>query len=268
MHMGIEKFQEVIDALHPTLIGISMSLRGEPLMGKHVTEMIAYAHAKNIAVSFPTNLSLPLTETRIKDLIESGLDAMYVALDGASHETYGRYRVGGNFNLVVNNVKAIARMKKALGKHNPTLIWKFVVFDHNRHELETVKQTYKDMGFDTYEIAHNYNGEKRKSHVGQMKQSMVERKQGCYWAWHTTIIRADGEVHPCCKKMHHDFGLGNINENDLLDIWRNDAYAKLRQGFTTMNPEMLHPSCAQCLGLTAPTQPTVPLVRVPVEIPS
>jgi MoaA/NifB/PqqE/SkfB family radical SAM enzyme len=78
------------------VLGVSLSLRGEPLLGKDLPAIIEHAHSRNIAVSFPTNLSVKLGGEKLERLVRSGVDAIYVSVDGACEETYRRYRVGGD----------------------------------------------------------------------------------------------------------------------------------------------------------------------------
>jgi MoaA/NifB/PqqE/SkfB family radical SAM enzyme len=256
MHVTLEEYKKLIDPIARTLFGVSLSLRGEPLLGKDILPIIEYSHAKNIAVSFPTNLSLHLREEQIERLVRSGLDTMYVSLDGTSEETYNRYRVGGDFELVRRNVGAIAAMKRRLGSPTPRLIWKFVVFRHNAHEVPQVLGTYEQLGFDAYELVQDYGDRVVKTARREHKTTLQRKKKGCYWAWHTTVVRADGVVNPCCHE-HADFGLGNLKQASLRAIWRGAAYARLRQGFKSMRAADMHPICVRCLGVPqeAPSAP-------------
>ncbi len=244
--MDLDEFKRIIDPLATRLFGISLSLRGEPLLGKDILPMIEYAHSRRIAVSFPSNLSLSLSVEKQERLVRSGLDVIFVSLDGASEQTYSQYRVGGQFDLVLRNVKSLALTKKRLGLKRPRLIWKFVTFEHNKHELPTVVAKHREWGFDDYELDADFGAESARKARRDHNADLVTNKKGCYWAWHTAVIRADGEVAACCLG-HEPFGLGNVKEQDLLSIWRGQAYAKLRAGFDTMRPEDLNPVCRTCL---------------------
>ena len=46
---------------------------GEPLLNKHIEELIASASRRGISTTISTNLSLPLSDDRIRKLIQSGL---------------------------------------------------------------------------------------------------------------------------------------------------------------------------------------------------
>jgi len=250
-HLRVEEFKRLIDPIANAVLGISLSLRGEPLLGRELLGITEYAHSKNIAVSFPSNLSVKLSEQRVARLVKSGVDAIYVSLDGATEETYRQYRRGGDFHLVIRNVEAIAKMKLRVRRSRPRLIWKFVIFEHNKHEVSDVQSRYRGLGFDAYELVEDYTGESAQRRLSNLNTNLVGKRKGCYWAWHTATVRADGTVGPCCRGHTHDFSMGDTRKENFLDIWRGDTYAKLRGGFDTMQPSDLHPVCAQCLGVTA-----------------
>ena len=245
--LRVDEFAKIIDPIYRTTLGVSLSLRGEPLLGKDLLPIIEYAHFRNLAVSFPSNLSLKLSHQKIARLVESGVDSIYISLDGASKDTYSKYRLGGDFDLVLRNVIAIANAKEKLRRSRPRLIWKFVVFEHNRHEIPLVHKDYRRLGFDAFEFVDDYDSESAKAMVRKHNARLLSKRKGCYWAWHTTTVRADGVVTPCCIGQHN-FGLGNARTDNIQDIWRGEHYAQLRRGFSTMTPEDLHPICARCLG--------------------
>lgn len=246
MHLGLEDFKRMLDPIADTLLGVSLSLRGEPLLSKNLISLIEYAHSKGIAVTFPTNLSLNLRDNQILRLIRSGVDSIFVSLDGASDDTYRKYRVGGSYELVLRNVKALAAVKKQFRMRRPRIIWKFVIFDHNRHEVPIVKNTYRDLGFDAYEFVEDYGSDDARLARRKRSAALTRTRSGCFWAWHTIVVRADGHVQPCCLG-HDEFGLGNAKREDIRTIWRGERYSTLRNGFRSMQASEMNAICARCL---------------------
>jgi radical SAM protein with 4Fe4S-binding SPASM domain len=246
-HLTLDQFKQIVDPLSSTLLGISLSMRGEPMLNKGIVSFIEYAHSKNIAVSFPTNLSIRLSEQEVEDLVRSGLDSISVSLDGASEETYAKYRVGGNFSLILDNVKSLSDAKHRLGSKRPKIIWKFVVFEHNKHEVQEVRDTYRSLGFDGYELVADDSSRSVRTGKVAARGRAVQKRQGCYWLWHTMLIGWDGKVYPCCKLP--DFDLGNAIQENAKDIWRGDRYRATREGFSRKEyGHKMHPYCQRCMG--------------------
>jgi radical SAM protein with 4Fe4S-binding SPASM domain len=183
-----------------------------------------------------------MDDKAIDDLVTSGVDTLSVSLDGASEESYLQYRVGGRFDLIKSNVRRLQDAKARLGVKRPRLLWKFVIFEHNKHEVEQVRRTYKDLGFDAYEMVPDNRG----ASIQAARRKRL--KKSCFWPWHTMMIDWDGRIAPCCT--HHDFELGNAIENDVSLIWTSEKYVNLREGLR--DHSKMHPTCKGCLGITQP----------------
>jgi radical SAM protein with 4Fe4S-binding SPASM domain len=75
---------------------------------------------------------------------------------------------------------------------------------------------------------------------------MVAKKSACFFPWNTMTVTYKGEVKPCCTHHRRDFALGNANVGPI-EIWRGEAYARLRLGFATEGyGENMHPVCKAC----------------------
>src|ERR1044071_3329760 len=107
-------FRAAIDEMGDYLFMLIMYNWGEPLLHKRTPEMIQYAKQKEIVISLSTNLSIRLSDDYLERLVKSGLDTLTVSLDGATQETYVKYRRNGNLALVQENLKRIHEIKQRL----------------------------------------------------------------------------------------------------------------------------------------------------------
>jgi MoaA/NifB/PqqE/SkfB family radical SAM enzyme len=89
---------------------MSLFYLGEPLLCDHLPSMISYARQNKIKAFVSTNLNI-LDNKKAEGLIESKLDYLLVSLDGASQEIYEKYRVGGDFNKVIANIRMLIKKK-------------------------------------------------------------------------------------------------------------------------------------------------------------
>ena len=76
-------------------------------MNKDFIRMIRYAKAAGLKVITSTNGFAFRKKENIQELIDSELDELIVAVDGATEETYRQYRVNGNFSELVQGTKEI-----------------------------------------------------------------------------------------------------------------------------------------------------------------
>lgn len=125
---------------------------GEPLLNRFLPEIVASTQDKEIYSIISTNLSLKLSDERIEKILSCGLGCISVSIDGASAETYSRYRVGGNFDLVMHNMRRLVERKRAMGLELPYIEWRFLVFRHNMHEVAHARELATDIGVDLLEF--------------------------------------------------------------------------------------------------------------------
>lgn len=76
---------------------------GEPLFHPNIVKMIARLKALGITVELITNGTL-LTRELSRELIEAGLDTLWVSLDGATPESYADIRLGAALPEVLENL--------------------------------------------------------------------------------------------------------------------------------------------------------------------
>ena len=141
------------------LCGLSDSLfiiwyfsTGEPLLNRFLPEIIASTRGKEVYSIISTNLSLKLSDERIEKILSCGLGCISISIDGASAETYSRYRVGGDFDLVMHNLRRLVERKRALGLEFPYIEWRFLVFRHNTHEVTRARELATKIGVDLLEF--------------------------------------------------------------------------------------------------------------------
>jgi MoaA/NifB/PqqE/SkfB family radical SAM enzyme len=120
---------------------------GEPLLNTRLPAMISSAKSHRIEVRLDTNFN-DANEALIEELILSGLDILSLSIDGISPETYGRYRSKGKFERVLANLEILVRKRQALGRKNPWIVWQFLVFRHNDHEVSQVDEFARARGVD------------------------------------------------------------------------------------------------------------------------
>lgn len=243
-------FKAAIDEIGDYVFQLYMYNWGEPLLHKQTPELIHYAKQKEIAITLSTNLSIKLTDDYIERLVRSGLDTIIVSLDGVTDETYTKYRRNGNLALVRENVMRIHEAKQRLGSQTPDVVWQFLVFRHNEHEIDEARAQYKLWGADTLSIsgAEMPLGEYREGlepstlpqyniyHPDHPSFKAVEdyTKSGraCSWLYGTFVLNPNGKVSPCCAvpAERHDFSTYTASEG-LFAAWNSSKFKQARQLF-------------------------------------
>jgi hypothetical protein len=130
-------FTRVVDEAGPSLVRIDFFNYGEAFLHKRAVEMCEYIKTKfpHIYLYTSTN-GLALTEDRARRLVHSGIDEVTFSLDGASQDTYVKYRQRGNFEKAIANLRAMADEKHKSGRDVPYLNWRYILFTWNDSDEE------------------------------------------------------------------------------------------------------------------------------------
>ena len=110
---------------------------GEPLFHPRTLEWVKQVKALGGKVELITNATM-LTEKIARRVIESGLDVMWVSLDGASPETYADVRLGAEFPKVMENLRRFDSIRKGGHFPRPELGIAFVAMKRNINELPKI----------------------------------------------------------------------------------------------------------------------------------
>ena len=123
---------------------------GEPLVHPKIIEMVATAKQAGAPVEVITN-GILLHESVARDLIEVGLDRLWVSLDGATPESYTDVRLGSELPRVLHNLSVFQALRGR--KESPHLGIAFVAMKRNIHELPGVIRLGENLGADQFSIS-------------------------------------------------------------------------------------------------------------------
>jgi len=120
---------------------------GDPLLNNDIISIIEYSASvnPNLDIWIYTNGSLRSKDwwQQLAKSLPSKHKVVF-ALDGLE-DTHSLYRVGTNFNTIIENAKAFI---SAGGKAE----WAFIRFKHNEHQVSQVRKMANDLGFESFTI--------------------------------------------------------------------------------------------------------------------
>ena len=125
---------------------------GEPLSHRRTIEWVARAHALGARTELITNGML-LNERMGRDLIEAGLDLLWVSIDGASPESYADVRLGAELAQVIANVARFSKMRKGGHHPRPELGIAFVAMKRNIADLPAVLRLGLELGAKQFSVS-------------------------------------------------------------------------------------------------------------------
>lgn len=245
--MSMEVYTKIIDEISETdkNVRVWLVFFGEALLLKktNLFPMIAYAKSKGLTdVVLNSNANLLDKETA-RNLIESGLDGIYIGIDAFNPDTYAKIRVGGDYHKVVENVTYLLRLKEELGAAKPEVFAQFVTMEENENEVDGFIDFWKSQGA-IVKIR------PKVSWAGLVDASNLvvaqEERWPCYWAMQTMSIADDGRVVLCAVDVDARFVAGDMNKETISSVW-NGKLKELRNLQKTGQFNSLPFPCNECL---------------------
>jgi len=120
---------------------------GEPLLHRHIFDMIGLAKRAGCRVGFTTN-GTRLTRGAGERLLALGLDVLAVSIAGASASTHEAIRVGSDFAKLLENLRGFLAMRAGKKSTTPRLELLFLMTRANLAELPDVARLAADLGAD------------------------------------------------------------------------------------------------------------------------
>ena len=268
--MSLDNFRVILAKIAPYTKHISLYNFGEPFLNEDFLEMASLATAKGINCATHSNLTaFKFDDQAAEDVIRSGLTFISASIDGASQATYGRYRVGGSFELAIANLALLQRVKERLDSSTPELVWKFLINAFNEYEQEKAQDIADSIGVPIeFHLMDVWGNEEWKSSLHHKQEvwgrerdvsrvvDSVEKWQKNrifpvsmdnlrlhpelhYWCeqpFDAMVINWNGEVFPCVTTCDDKFSLGNLLSTDLETLWNNPNYRACRKFLYNFGP--------------------------------
>ena len=211
-------------AEHMMLIGL-----GEPFMDRKIFERIEYCERHGIATLLSTNGTF-LDEKTAARLLDSPLAHITLSFDGATKETFERYRKGARFEKVRDNFVRFARMKHER-RSKVQIVVQMVRMPGNAHEADAFRSFWSSVpGVDQVRVKEDEtNLVQHESYIGSDQGKAKMRR--CHYLWRGAMyVKHDGRVYPCCQSYGLDgAAVGDLRDQSLGEIFNSDEMRRLRR---------------------------------------
>ncbi len=240
--ISLDLFQDVINQIYKHAFLVNLYFQGEPFMHVKLFDLIKYAKSKDLLVATSTN-GLFITASMADKIVESGLDELYVSLDGITQDVYEQYRVGGDVNKVIEGIENLVAAKKKLKSNFPIIRTQMLAFNFNEHQINEFKELSYHLGADIADVktAQVYGVEnkgyllpenkKLTRYTSELNESFKIKgqiKNSCWKHWSSCVVTWDGKMVPCCFDKDAQFNMGMLSEDSVYRIWKNNKYTSFR----------------------------------------
>lgn len=242
--MDFDLFQKIAgEAADFDIPSLPLHVFGDPLLHPELERFISFAKTNGIPdVHISTN-AIFLTEDRSRSLLETGLDTIYLCLDGIKKETYERLRVNAKFEQVVVNIKKFISLKRELNVEKPAVKLQIVRMKDTEPEIEDFVREWESQVDEIYINPYD-------TWAGVMPDRAVherpKKRTPCPQLWRHLTILWSGDVSICCRDYDGQGVIDNIRKVHLKEIfWFNQKLLQHRRDHLEGNYHKV-PLCAPC----------------------
>lgn len=221
-HLKLSDFERLLDR-NPEIRAVELSNYGEMFLNPQLPELLQCAYERRVVVSGGNGVNLNFaSEAALQALVKYRVRSLTCSIDGATQETYARYRVNGNLDRVLANVDRIRELRRSAGAAFPLLDWQFVVMGHNEREIARAREMASARGMAflprlNWSADHAPVSDRELVRIetglaASSRDEFRERKGTeytrdlCYQLWHQPVINWDGRMLGCCVNYWGDFG--------------------------------------------------------------
>jgi hypothetical protein len=259
--LRFNEFRKLVDD-NPWIEEIELSNYGEMFLNPQLSQIIEYAHQRGLTLTCDNGANFNhVGEETLEALVKFSFRSITCSIDGASSDTYGLYRVRGDFDRVVANIRRINSYKEQYQSQLPFLTWQFVVFGHNEHELPAARELARELNMTFYvklswdsqfSPIHNEEAVKRELGLDSATREEFREKHGvgylddiCAQMWEAPQINWDGKMLGCCRNYWGDFG-SNALTDGLLQSINSERMRYARQMLLGRAPARPDIPCTTC----------------------
>jgi MoaA/NifB/PqqE/SkfB family radical SAM enzyme len=240
--MSFETFQKILDELGEVLIAAYLYSWGEPFLNKNIFRMIEACTISNILTLIPTNGQCIQSLDEALAVVDSGLSAIIIAIDGSTQEIYQVYRKGGDVEKVKRCAALIEEAKSKRGSPHPYTCLRTVITRDNQNDLANIQKLAHDLGVNMYstksvgcktqdEAFKDYEPTEENLRRFEYRDGKRTEKPPiqCIYPFRQPTIKWDGTVIGCEFDYKFEQPWGKIGEQAFSEIWNSPQALSLRQ---------------------------------------
>lgn len=240
--LTIKDFTSLIEK-QPCVRDVELSNYGEVFLNPELLQIMRYANENKVRLWAKNGVNLNNIKYRdIEGLVKYGFRYINCSIDGASSKTYESYRIKGDFEKVLNNIRTINRLKRKYATPYPFMRWQFIVFGHNEHEIPVARKLAKSLSMDfslklswDEDFSPVRDKEMIRNEIGYSSRTEYKALKGypylqsiCHQLWDSPQINWDGKILGCCRNFWKDFG-GNAFIDGLVESINSEKISYARK---------------------------------------
>lgn len=263
--MSRETFDTVFPKISPHARIVGLYNWGEPFLNKNLLYMASRCAQAGIRSQIDSNLTLrDFSDEEAEAIVSSGVGQITASIDGATQQTYEKYRVGGSLDRALRNLSQILRAKERLGAANPDLSWSYLINRFSEPEMDRAREMADEIGvpidfklmscapswFSTLHQQGEEDAEARDPRERPVGFAPTPLPSGlaalklhprlpawCSQPFNLMVVNWDGRVMPCCTVYGDEYALGDLTKDSIEVVWNSLSYRSCRRFLHHYGPE-------------------------------
>lgn len=260
--LRFDDYKNIIDS-YPRINRVELSNWGEMFLNPQLDDIIKYSFRRRVILTADNGVNLNFAPSNIlESIVKYKFTSLSVSLSAASNEVYKQYNVGGDMNIVIENIRKINEYKLKYRSGLPIMHWQFVIFGHNEHEIDAARKMARDLKMyfllrlnvsNTYSSVKNKEIIRKKVLGGYSSREEYYRRNNmahrqkiiCSQLWNSPQINWDGRLLGCCLNYWDDFG--NVLSNGIQGGFNSERMIYARNMLRGRAPAREDIPCYFCL---------------------
>jgi radical SAM protein with 4Fe4S-binding SPASM domain len=188
-------------------------------------------------VYFNTNGVL-LSDPTIRALIDAGLDRISISFEGYTREVYEKYRVGAEFDRVVENIRRLREIREELGAKRPLVRLQTVLVPELRGREQDFAAFWSPR---VDEVAYL----DMKDEEGNPDHCGTRDPWACPQLFQRMTVTWEGAILPCVHDIYEWMSFGNIRDLSIRDAWQSQREREYRELHRAGNAHLIR-ACDRC----------------------
>lgn len=259
--MDVAKYRTLLEEMKGLVAALGLFKQGESLLHPNFVEMFRYAKQQGFKVDLFSNASR-MDEKISRVLVEDGLDFITFTLSG-SKETYEKVHLKGNWEVTLQNIATLVKLKRRAGSTRPHINVHMVRYPNTpAEEIRNFERIFKEeipVDSVTYNNLIYYPGVFDQGQASDGFPPDPDTYRPCIFPWQLFGISWDGTAVPCIFDGDERAKIGNVFEDGFLGVWQGEKLRAFRRDLVarTFQYRSKEPHlCTTCSILWDPCQQT------------
>ncbi len=246
--MDYDLFTRIIDEMAPHVQTTTLHIWGEPLLHPRIYDMIAYCRSHGLNSEVSTNATL-LDEESSREILDAGLGAIYLCLDGSTRETYERVRRRADFEQTRQNILRFVQMKSKRGD-GPRVSVQIINIKPTAAEIAQFRQAWEIPGVDRVHVKEFDSWGNQVNEISELRPDtnvvvLPEKRYQCPNLWYHVHVYWDGTLVCCDRDFNALNPLDNVRDG-VMKAWNGPRMVELRRRHLEGRLNDV-PSCGKCV---------------------